>query len=155
MNDDKMKITTVRLESKQLDWIRQNHPQNLSRILREHLDDLMHRSHPVHFHNSWRENSQKCYPFISDGYCALCWPAGIPSKEKWNQYIREGQRISHGQIVSNMTWDEWYQLQHHNRQTNLVDWNFANTDQITQEESSQTVTDQVGIISRLLRFFFH
>ena len=43
MMNDKMKVTTVRLEEKQIDWIRQNHPQNLSRILRDHIDDLMHR----------------------------------------------------------------------------------------------------------------
>jgi hypothetical protein len=55
--NDPMKVTTVRLQEKQLDWIRQNHPQNLSRILRDHIDDLMHRATPVNFHNAWRENA--------------------------------------------------------------------------------------------------
>jgi hypothetical protein len=57
--NDPMKVTTVRLQEKQLDWIRQNHPQNLSRILRDHIDDLMHRATPVNFHNAWRENFER------------------------------------------------------------------------------------------------
>lgn len=148
-----MKITTIRVTEKQLEWIRQNHPQNLSRIVREHLDDLMHRATPVNFHNSWRENAQKCYPFMSDGYCYECWPAGVPSKSQWNNYIREGQRVVGGQIVSNLTWDEWLVIAHNNRQTTLENWNLSNANQISHQESSETVPDDANIQNRGLRAF--
>jgi hypothetical protein len=149
-----MKITTIRIEEKQLAWIRANHPQNLSRIVREHLDDLMHRATPVNFHNAWRENAQKCYPYMQGGYCNLCWPAGVPDKSIWHQYIRENQAGKFGSL----TFDEWSLNRHNNRQTLLDDWNLTNTDTISQEKSSETIPNQANIhdslMSRIIRAIF-
>jgi len=148
--DNKMKVTTVRLEGKQIEWVRNNHPQNLSRILREHIDDLMHRSTPVNFHNAWRENAQKCYPYMDGGYCNMCWPAGIPDKSTWQQYLRENRLGSFGSI----TFDEWSINRHNNRQTILDDWNATNTHQIAQQKSGDAISRDPSIIYRLIRFFF-
>lgn len=144
-----MKVTTVRLEEKQIDWVRQNHPQNLSRILREHIDDLMHRSTPVNFHNAWRENAQKCYPFMDGGYCNMCWPAGIPDRSIWQQYLRENRLGSFGSI----TFEEWSINRHNNRQSILDDWNVTDTDQIAQQKSGDTISRDSSIINRILAFF--
>ena len=144
-----MKVTTVRLEEKQIDWVRQNHPQNLSRILREHVDDLMHRSTPVNFHNAWRENAQKCYPFMDGGYCNMCWPAGIPDRSIWQQYLRENRLGSFGSI----TFEEWSINRHNNRQSILDDWNVTDTDQIAQQKSGDTISRDSSIINRILAFF--
>lgn len=149
LDDNKMKVTTVRLEEKQIEWIRNNHPQNLSRILREHIDDLMHRSTPVNFHNAWRENAQKCYPFMEGGYCNICWPAGIPEKSTWQQYLRENRLGSFGSI----TFDEWSINRHNNRQAILDDWNVTDTHQIAQQKSSYAISSNSGIINRIFRFF--
>lgn len=146
--NDKMKVTTVRLEEKQIDWIRQNHPQNLSRILRDHIDDLMHRSTPVNFHNAWRENAQKCYPYMEGGYCKMCWPAGIPDKSMWQQYIRENRVGAYGSC----TFDEWSINRHNNRQSILDDWNATNPDKIAKEKSSETISNDSGIINRIFRW---
>lgn len=144
-----MKITTIRITAAQLEWIHQNHPQNLSRIVREHLDDLMHRATPVNFHNAWRENAQKCYPFMQGGYCNLCWPAGVPDRSIWQQYIRENSSGTYGSI----TFDEWNLNRHNNRQTILEDWNLANADKISHQESSQTLSNDAKIQNRGLRAF--
>lgn len=145
-----MKITTIRITEEQLDWIHQNHPQNLSRIVREHLDDLMHRATPVNFHNAWRENAQKCYPFMQGGYCNMCWPAGVPDRSIWQQYIRENS----GGIYGSVTFDEWNINRHNNRQTLLEDWNLTNADQIAHQKSSQTIPDNAKIQNRGFRAFF-
>ena len=144
-----MKITTIRITEDQLDWIRQNHPQNLSRIVRDHIEDLMHRATPVNFHNAWREQAQKCYPYMQGGYCNICWPAGIPDKSIWQQYIREN---SHGKYGS-VTFDEWNTIRHNNRQTILEDWNVTDPNKISHEKSSQTTPDNAKIQNRGLRAF--
>ena len=84
-----MKTTTVRITDEQHQWIVENRPYQLSRIVREHLDVLIHAETPVSFHNAWRESAQKCYPHMRGGYCSLCWPAGTPSRQEWTDYIRQ------------------------------------------------------------------
>ncbi len=122
-----MKITTVRITDEQHHWIKSNRPQQLSNIVREHLDDLMHRDTPVNYHNAWRESAQKCYPHMRGGYCSICWPAGIPSKVEWSEYIKSGHRGSMAgnvqSIAATMTFEEWTMLRHGDRQTSLEDWN--------------------------------
>lgn len=152
--NDKMKITTIRLEANQLDWIRANHPQNLSRIVREHIHDLMHRATPVNFHNAWRESAQKCYPYMKGGYCNICWPAGIPDREIWQNYMRENGANN----PYSLTFEEWSLNNHNNRQKTLDDWNLTNTNTISKQESSQTISNQANIqysfLSRIIRAIF-
>lgn len=114
-----MKTTTIRITEEQMSWVRENRPQQLSRIVREHLDELIHSESPVNFHNAWRESAQKCYPHMRGGYCAICWPSGTPSKLEWTEYIRENG------IGARKTWtyEEWSMSRHARRQTVLDDWN--------------------------------
>lgn len=151
MNDGEMKITTVRITRKQKDWIRANHPNNFSNLVRHMVDDLMHQSRPVNYHNAWRENAQKCYPFTNGGYCAICWPAGVPDRTLWMDYIKSGsvqgtnpngviQKVDH-----TLTFEEWNNVRIGNRQTVLDDWNRERnigSQEITQEEGSQAISNQ-------------
>lgn len=122
-----MKITTVRITDEQHRWIQQNRPQQLSFLVREHLDDMMQRETPVNYHNAWRESAQKCYPHIRGGYCVLCWPAGIPSKQVWSDYIKSGHRGSMAGNVQSIggviTYEEWSMSLHGERQAILAEWN--------------------------------
>ena len=108
----------------------------------------MHRSTPVNFHNAWRENAQKCYPYMEGGYCKMCWPAGIPDKSMWQQYIRENRVGAYGSC----TFDEWSINRHNNRQSILDDWNATNPDKIAKEKSSETISNDSGIINRIFRW---
>lgn len=114
-----MKTTTIRITEEQHKWIQENRPNQLSRIVREQINVLIHQETPVGFHNAWREQAQKCYPFMRGGYCSLCWPAGTPSRQHWMDYIKEngvGSFRSH-------TFEEWTQSKHAQRQATLDDWN--------------------------------
>ena len=122
-----MKTTTIRITQEQMSWIRQNRPQQLSMLVRAHLDDLIHSETPVNFHNAWRESAQKCYPHMRGGYCSLCWPTGIPSREEWTAYVKSSHRgsmagnISH--VHSVQTFTEWSMEKHARRQSSLQEWN--------------------------------
>jgi hypothetical protein len=121
-----MKITTVRITDEMHEWVRENRPQQLSAIVRDHLEDLMHRETPVDYHNAFRENAQKCYPHMRGGYCAICWPAGIPSKKEWAEYIRAGLVSDGGgntARIATITYEEWIMRKHGARQSVLEEWN--------------------------------
>lgn len=114
-----MKTTTIRITEDQHTWIRENRPNQLSAIVREHLDVLIHQETPVGFHNAWREQAQKCYPFMRGGYCALCWPAGTPPRQQWMDYIKENGLGSRRSI----SFEEWSESRHARRQATLAEWN--------------------------------
>lgn len=121
-----MRVTTIRITREHLEWVRSNRPQQLSHIVREHLDDLMQQGTPVGYHNAWRESAQKCYPHMRGGHCAICWPAGIPTKLEWSEYIRSGHGSNNGSGISHIgvrTFEEWSSLKHEERQTSLAEWN--------------------------------
>ena len=155
---ERMKITTVRITPEQHAWVSQNRPQQLSSIVRAHLEELIHQQTPVNFHNAWREGAQKCYPFMRGGYCGLCWPVGVPTRAAWQEYIqefgthglREGDRLR-----QRLTFEEWSMQQHHSRQATLDDWNRdSESYQVANQESSQALPGQPGLIRRILRRFF-
>lgn len=141
-----MKTTTIRITDDQHAWLRSNRPQQLSNIVRAHLDDLMQQETPVNFHNAWRESAQKCYPHMRGGYCALCWPAGIPSRATWSEYIKSGHRGSLAgnvqSIQASHTFEEWSMLQHDSRQAQLTEWNSS---------QAQDKSRGLGFFSRLFR----
>lgn len=114
-----MKTTTIRITEEQHDWIQKNRPQQLSRIVRDRLDELIHAETPVGFHNAWREQAQKCYPHMRGGYCSICWPTGTPSREEWMEYIRDN---GVGKLRT-FTFEEWSMSRHARRQTVLEEWN--------------------------------
>lgn len=146
-----MKVTTIRITKAQHEWVVNNKPNQLSAIVRDHLDELMHMETPVGFHNAWREGAQKCYPFMSGGYCSICWPAGVPDRSYWMEYVKAfpaGTR-------SRLTFEEWSAQKHDRRQRTLDEWNRnTHSDQIPDQESRDAISDQGGIIRRIWRIFF-
>ena len=132
-----MKTTTIRITKEQHKWVKDNRPTQLSRIIREHLDELIQQQTPVNFHNAWRESAQKCYPFMRGGYCAICWPVGIPPKLDWTEYLRTNGVGTH----SPSTFEEWSMFKHGSRQAQLKEWN--------EPEEEPAIK-----ISWLRRFFF-
>jgi hypothetical protein len=143
-----MKTTTIRITDEQHNWILENRPYQLSRIVREHLDVVIHAETPVGFHNAWRESAQKCYPHMQGGYCAICWPAGTPSRSEWTEYIKSGHRHFSGgtlQGVRTVTFEEWSATKHLDRQTVLDDWNAL----VDPKQDSRTRTTRW-----FRRFFF-
>jgi len=110
----------------------------------------MQQKTPVNFHNAWRESAQKCYPFLSDGYCAICWKGGIPPRDTWQRYLQENSQVS---SRFKITWEEWIMNNHHNRQSLLDEWNKDsnfNLDQNAIEHQEKTQ----GILKKILNFFF-
>jgi len=144
---DKMVISTIRISKKMHSWIQQNHPQQLSHIVRSHLEDLMQRKTPVNFHNAWRESAQKCYPYLSEGYCSICWPGGVPNREDWQRYLRENTL---GNSRSSITWEEWTMNNHFNRQSILDEWN-KDSIKFRPEQSNNQNSSAPGIITRFLK----
>lgn len=145
-----MKITTIRITDEQHDWITNNRQNQLSAICRAHIDELMHSETPVNFHNAWREGAQKCYPFMKGGYCSICWPAGVPDRSHWMDYVKAYPAGS----KSRLTFEEWSMQKHDNRQRSLDEWNReTHPNKIAYEESTDTISDERGIIRRIWRFF--
>lgn len=147
----KMKITTIRITKAQHDWITNNKQNQLSSIVRDRIDEMMHMETPVNFHNAWREGAQKCYPFQSGGYCSICWPAGVPDRSYWMEYVKAfpvGSR-------SRLTFEEWSMQKHDQRQQTLDEWNRdTHSYEVSDQESRDAISDQRGIIRRIWRFFF-
>lgn len=141
----------MRITDTQHEWITNNKPNQLSQIVRDRIDELMHMETPVNFHNAWREGAQKCYPFMSGGYCSICWPAGVPDRSYWMEYIKTfpaGTR-------SRLTFEEWSMQKHDNRQRTLDEWNRnPHADEVAKQEGRDAISNQRGIISRIWRFFF-
>lgn len=160
----KRPATTVRIRDDQHEWLKKNHPGGFSRIVRAHLDELMHQETPVGFHNAWRESAQKCYPYMRGGYCSICWPAGIPSRNDWSDYIKSGFQDNPGApgtvtVTHKMTFEEWSSLRHQNRQTILDEWNRdSSTYHVANEERTEAISSgskpKSGWIRRFFRQFF-
>ena len=159
--DHEMKITTVRITKKQKDWIRNNHPNNFSNLVREMVDELMHNQTPVGYHNAWREKAQKCYPFMQGGYCAICWPAGVPDRTVWMDYIKSG--VVRGPNTQGMvqkteyslTFEEWNQLKIENRQLTLDEWNIdTRTNEITKQKGGDAVSHNRKSVFGWIRRFW-
>lgn len=143
----KMRKTTVRITQDQHQWIIENRPQGFSNVVREHLDQLMFEQTPVMYHNAWRENAQKCYPYTKGGYCAICWPAGIPSRTDWHDYLQHNvKRDPNGFLVgagATLTYNEWYQLKVGRSQMRLDHWNRdPKSHEIPNQESRDAISDQ-------------
>lgn len=156
-----MRITTVRITEEQHTWLKENYPSGFSSIVRQHLDELIHSQTPVNYHNSWREVAQKCYPFTQGGYCAICWPAGIPSRQEWSEYISTTATSSQtapgtvNLVKSALSFEEWNQLRIGTRQRTLDEWNGnISTQEITQEKSGDTIPNQVKVKSGWFRWFW-
>ncbi len=136
----KMKKTTVRITPIQHQWITEHRPQGMSAVIREAIETMMHEQTPVMYHNAWRESAQKCYPYTKGGYCAICWPAGIPARSDWTNYLQHNtKRDPNGFLVGDgatLTFEEWYNLKISNRQTRLDHWN--------RDPESHEVPDEKG-----------
>jgi len=159
--DHQMKITTVRITKKQKDWIRNNHPNGFSNLVRNMIDELMHSQTPVNYHNAWREKAQKCYPYMQGGYCVICWPAGIPDRTIWAEYLKSGvvrgsnPRGIYAREEYALTFEEWSQLKIENRQRTLDEWNIdTRTNEITKQEGGDTISNDRKTVFGWIRRFW-
>lgn len=146
-----MKITTVRISDDQHEWVAQNRPQQLSRIVRNAIDELRFAETAVAYHNSWRDQAQICYPFPRGGYCGLCWPHGPPDRIDWQAYMHD---TIHGEHRG--TWAEWNRYRF-SRKEKLIQESaqLTLTNYPTQQEGREASNDDgKGVLVRIWRFFF-
>lgn len=147
------KITTIRLDPEQYEWIKKNLP-NFSHFVREAVDQERYSQTAVNYHNAWRDQSQCCYPFAKGGYCGICWPHGVPDKSEWKSYRED---VLYSGFVG--SWRDWNQARIDRRQmlqeqSDKIQTGLPN--QVTNQERSQTTTNQAksGLFRRFyLRFF--
>ena len=141
------RITTISLDDETYELARQE--GNLSAFVRRALlDSSNHRSNqPVNHHNNWRDDLQICMPKHSTGYCEICWPYGRPTMDEftlWTREYRQAKRIYPFKA------DMWPQPP--KRSPDRRDSPHANA--ITQKKSRKAISDDVGIIRKIWRFFF-
>jgi len=84
MHED-TRITTVRLSNKTYIWWKAN-GGNLSHFVRTKIEEEMLASHPLRHHTRFVDSAMVCFPHTDGGFCGICWPAGIPSREEWADY---------------------------------------------------------------------
>ncbi len=136
------RITTISLDDESHE--RAKKIGNLSAFVR---DALLHEARktsnqPVDYHNAMHSATGVCHPFkAQDGYCSICWPYGQPTKSEYDWWIRD-----------------WYQSPAHNKPKpprQLPDRREnPHANAISEQESSKAVSQKVGIIRQVWRFFF-
>lgn len=138
------RITTISLDDEA--YQQSKNIGNLSAFVRQKLNDEANKilNMPVDYHNAMHSNIGMCHPHNSnDGYCSICWPYGQPSKSEWFNYTRE-----------------WYEARRRGAEAPTPPRQLPDrrksvySDQVTDQESSQALTKQLGIIRRIFRFFF-
>ena len=138
------RITTISLD--QIAWEQSKHVGNLSAFVRSALQDHADgRSQtPLDYHNAMHSGLKICHPHKDpNGYCGICWPYGRPTKQEWLEYSRYAHDcIRNGQGIPTPP----KQLPDRRKITNSYT--------VAQEESSQAIPDQVGIIRKIWRFIF-
>ena len=137
------RITTISLDD--VSYQQAQKIGNLSAFVREQLQIESDKVSclPVDYHNNFREHLGICYPYHPTGYCGICWPYGRPSKSKfreWNIACNEAKKLGKPLPEAPMRLADRRPL--------------ANSNQIAQKKSSKTISDDLGIIRRLWRWFF-
>ncbi|GAI84231.1 unnamed protein product, partial [marine sediment metagenome] len=119
---------------------------NLSAFVREKLQDHanLRMNTPVDYHNAMHPVLEICHPHKSaDGYCNICWPFGTPSRQEWLDYTRHATDV----IRSGRPKPEPPKRLPDRRP-------LSNAYQVAQEESGQTVSNNVGIVRKFWRWLF-
>lgn len=137
------RITTISLDDDS--YHHSKHVQNLSAFVREKLQEEMslRSKQPVDYHNAMHPRTGYCHPHKAlDGYCTICWPYGQPTRNEYNDWIR--------------VWmNEPNSLAKPKPPRQLPDRRkLTNSQEITDEKSSETIPNNVGIIRKLWRIIF-
>jgi len=126
------RIRTVRLVMKTYNWWKAN-GGNLSHFVRTKIEEEMLASHPLRHHTRFIDTAGICYPHTQGGYCGICWPAGIPSREEWGNYR---QAVNRGYDTFAGTWHEYQDaVIHRMQQTQLTEFDLSNSDTPTERAS--------------------
>ncbi len=136
------KITTIRL-CPETQKIVKEQIGNLSLFVRTSLKEFAISRVPLNYHNAWRSSLEVCWPFKPEGFCALCWPEGPPSRKEWDEWLDvmrgSGRRMSIADFRGSINTNSRQGIDPY---------------EITQEESSKAISNNVGIIRRIWRFIF-
>ena len=139
MNPEDTRITTVRLSNKTYLWWKANRG-NLSHFVRTKIEEETLASHPLKHHTRFVDTADICFPHTDGGYCGICWPAGIPSREQWADYR---MAVNHESYIG--TWLEYQDAKIRrirSKQTELEDFDFSSKRIIDSEKL------QVGLLRR-------
>ena len=134
------RITTISLDEESYEQAKQI--GNLSSFIRQALQDHadLKSNSPVDYHNAMVDLYKKCHPHkAQDGYCSICWPYGQPTKNEWHDWRRRylAAPANSKPIAPRQSADRR---------------KISDSNQITEEKSSETRSDRVGILRKLLRF---
>ncbi len=118
MSHEDTRITTVRLSNKTYLWWKAN-GGNLSHFVRTKIEEEMLASHPLKHHTRYIDTAAICFPHTDGGYCGICWPAGIPSREEWADYR---MAVNHESYIGSWLDYQDVKIARIQRQTSLVDF---------------------------------
>lgn len=138
------RITTISLDD--VSYEQAKSVGNLSLFVRSRLQDHADEraQQPLDYHNAMHSALKVCHPHKDpNGYCAICWPYGRPNKTEWLDYTRYAhEEIRRGRQVPTPP------RQLPDRRDN------PHAQTITEQESSQTIPQKVGIIRKFWRWLF-
>lgn len=141
------RITTISLDDETYELAK--HEGNLSAFVRRALvDSSKHRrNQPVNFHNNWRADLEICVPEHPTGYCEICWPYGRPTLPDFYLWTREYRQAKLIYPYDKSQWPEPPKRSPDRR-------NSPHANTITKKKSSETVTNNKGIIRKIISWFF-
>jgi len=146
MKPEDTRITTVRLSNKTYIWWKAN-GGNLSAFVRNKIEEEMLASHPLRHHTRFVDSAMVCFPHTDGGFCGICWPAGIPSREQWADY-----RMAVNHEGYRGTWLE-YQDAKINRIASQIPDSGKSDDQFSLQMSPNLQsTTRKGILRRLFNW---
>lgn len=134
------RITTISLDDKSYEQAQQI--GNLSAFIRQALQDNadLIQNTPVDYHNAMVDLYKKCHPHkAQDGYCQICWPYGQPTKNEWHDWRRRYLASPAGKkpIAPRQSPDRR---------------KISDPHQVTEQKSSETRSDRLGILRKILRW---
>ena len=136
------RITTISLDDESYNQSKQI--GNLSAFVRHALQEEADRKSntPVDYHNAMHPILGVCHPHKAlDGYCEICWPHGQPTKNEFHDWRRRWQ-------IAPAYDKPMPPRQLPDRRKN------PHANAITQKESSEAISQKVGIIRKIWRFIF-
>lgn len=137
------RITTISLDDES--YHQSKHVGNLSAFVRTKLmeEALLRSKQPVDYHNAMHPRTGYCHPHKAlDGYCTICWPYGQPTPNEYQEWIRRW-------------FNEPNPLRKPKPPRQLPDRR-KNPEAyaITQEKSGQAITNNKGIIRKIISWLF-
>jgi len=146
MNPEDTRITTVRLSNKTYIWWKAN-GGNLSHFVRTKIEEEMLASHPLRHHTRFVDSAMVCFPHTDGGFCGICWPAGIPSREQWADY-----RMAVNHEGYRGTWLEYQDAKINRIASQIPDSGKSNDQLALQMSPNRQSTTRKGILRRLFNW---